>query len=167
MILVVTGKPVTTTHDPCSDVMFLNCLRTRMSFCTIFVHTNLCNLILMVEVDVVCFCHQIVLKLQKEIAQLREENQMLRAKLGEQNIEVELPTNSVLPSPPPSSRTKRGRVARNPPASSSDKWPSELKGIEKYFSKDFSCKDFAKEPPAATTTATPGLSVFATFQVQE
>lgn len=110
-------------------------------------------------------CHQIVLKLQKEIAQLKEENQMLRAKLGEQNIEIELPTNSVLPSPPPSSRTKRGRVARNPPASASEKWPSELRGIEKYFSKDFSSKDFAPKEP--TTTVTPGLSVFGAFQVQK
>jgi hypothetical protein len=117
------------------------------------------QLLLTVEAGVV-FCRQIVLKLQKEIAQLKEENQMLRAKLGEQNIEVELPTNSVLPSPPPSSRTKRGRVARNPP----EKWPSELKGIEKYFAKDFSSKDFAavKEP-----AATPGLSIFGSFQVQK
>lgn len=107
--------------------------------------------------------HQIVLMLQKEIALLKEENQMLRAKLGEQNIEFEFSTNSVLPSPPPSSRTKRGRVARNPPTSSSDKWPLELKGIEKYFSKDLPSKDFAKDP----TTTTPGLSVFATFQVQK
>lgn len=101
---------------------------------------------------------QIVLKLQKEIAHLKEENQYLRTKLAEQNIEVDQFPSLDTANTPPSSATKRVRHSSQRPKSR-EKIPSELKGMEKYFSKDStgSSKELAKELS--------GLSVFGNFQV--
>lgn len=95
------------------------------------------------------------MKLQKEIAHLKEENQYLRMKLQEQHLEADFPCPELVAPSPPSSITKRGRHMRSG-ALSDEKAPPELRGIEKYFSKDVS-KDFVRESS--------GLSVFGNFQV--
>lgn len=101
---------------------------------------------------------KIVLKLQKEIAHLKEENQYLRSKLGEKNIQVQQFLSLDNVATPPLSMAKRVRHSSQR-SKSRENLPSELKGMEKYFSKESrgSNKDFTKELQ--------GFSVFGNFQV--
>nr|XP_024401166.1 kinesin-like protein klp-20 isoform X2 [Physcomitrium patens] len=100
---------------------------------------------------------KIVLKLQKEIAHLKEENQYLRSKLGEKNIQVQQFLSLDNVATPPLSMAKRVRHSSQR-SKSRENLPSELKGMEKYFSKESrgSNKDFTKELQ--------GFSVFGNFQ---
>jgi hypothetical protein len=77
-----------------------------------------------------------MMKLQKEIAHLREENKMLRTKLG-LSLDGDLTYPEAIQSVSPMA-TKHRRQTRNmPPVGLEIKCPTELKGLEKYFGKEF------------------------------
>ncbi|CAM6048242.1 unnamed protein product [Sphagnum compactum] len=79
---------------------------------------------------------KIMMKLQKEIAHLREENKMLRTKLG-LSLDGDLTYPEAIQSVSPMA-TKHRRQTRNmPPVGLEIKCPTELKGLEKYFGKEF------------------------------